>query len=140
MLIGRDEILTAALAGGVADGDVGSTLNFMAWNVEVRPLFDSLDKKDILKAEALQSKTVEVINAWTHICPGYNPQKAILKMTGIDFGPLRSPQENMPPAMELELGTALAKIGVNITNDWIKKEEPLTQDLTFDDDVSQFLV
>jgi len=46
-----------------------------------------------------------------------------LKMTGIDFGPLRSPQENMPHDMEMQLGTALHKIGVNITSEYIIKEE-----------------
>ena len=42
MMIGRDEILTAALAGGVADADVGSTLNFITYNVPIRPLFESI--------------------------------------------------------------------------------------------------
>merc|ERR1712166_1688595 len=139
VMIGRDEILTAALAGGVADADVGSTVNFITYNVEVRPLFDSLDKADILKAEALQRKTVDVINAWSSICPGYNTQKSILKVTGIDFGPLRAPQENMPHAMEMQLGTALAKLGVNITDEWIIKEEPKVEHLQFDN-VEEFLV
>ena len=143
MMIGRDEILTAALAGGVADADVGSTVNFISYNVEVRPLFNSLDRADILKAEALQRKTVDVINTWSSICPGYNTQKSIMKMTGIDFGPLRAPQENMPHDMEMQLGTALAKIGVNITDEWIIKEEPKVEHLEFEEvseNAEQFLV
>ena len=56
-------------------------------------------------------------------------------MTGIDFGPLRSPQENMPHDMEMQLGTALARIGVNITDEWIIKEDSQVEDLVFDDDV-----
>lgn len=44
-------------------------------------------------------------------------------MTGIDFGPLRSPQENMPHDMEMALGTALHKIGVNITSEYINPDE-----------------
>lgn len=47
MMIGRDEILTAALAGGVADADVGSTLNFISYNVDVRTHFEKLNKEDI---------------------------------------------------------------------------------------------
>lgn len=47
-----------------------------------------------------------------------NCQKSILKMTGIDFGPLRLPQENMSYKDEMRLGTALAAVGVNITAEW----------------------
>ena len=34
MLMGRDEILTSALATGVCDGDVSSTVNFLTYNLE----------------------------------------------------------------------------------------------------------
>jgi N-acetylneuraminate lyase len=50
MMIGRDEILTGALAGGVADADVGSTLNFISYNIPIRPLFESMEKENIKKA------------------------------------------------------------------------------------------
>jgi len=33
MLFGRDEILTSALATGVCDGDVSSTVNFLTFNL-----------------------------------------------------------------------------------------------------------
>merc|ERR1712137_1373731 len=72
-------------------------------------------------AEDFQLKTVEVIETWVAMCGNYNPQKAILKMTGIDFGPLRLPQENMPADMEKQLGTALAALGVNITSEYINE-------------------
>lgn len=52
-----------------------------------------------------------------------NPQKAILKMTGIDFGPLRLPQQNLSHDQEMKLGTALHAIGVNITDEYIIKNE-----------------
>lgn len=39
--------------------------------------------------EALQLKTVMVIEMWNKMLPGLNVQKSMLKMTGIDFGPLR---------------------------------------------------
>jgi len=38
----------------------------------------------------------------------------------------------MPHAMEMQLGTALAKIGVNITDEWIIKEEPKVEHLDFE--------
>lgn len=50
MLMGRDEILTSALTTGVADAGVGSTLNFMAFNVPLREMYMSGDHK--MKAEA----------------------------------------------------------------------------------------
>ena len=51
-----------------------------------------------------------------------NTQKAILKMTGIDFGPLRSPQRNMSKDQEIELGTALHKLGLNITDEYVRHD------------------
>jgi len=51
-----------------------------------------------------------------------NPQKAILKMTGVDFGPLRLPQENLSHDDEMKLGTALHQIGLNITDEYIIKD------------------
>jgi hypothetical protein len=63
--------------------------------------------------------------------PAGNPQKAILKMTGIDFGPWRLPQENYSKDDEMKLGTALAAIGLNITDEYIIKEENEFQNLAY---------
>ena len=72
----------------------------------------------------LQLKSVEVIESWPEIAPGYNVQKSILKMTGIDFGPLRNPQENMPHDLEMKLGTALKALGLNITDEYVLPAQP----------------
>jgi hypothetical protein len=40
-------------------------------------------------------KTVDVIETWVRLLGSANVQKSILKMTGIDFGPLRLPQVNL---------------------------------------------
>merc|ERR1719272_1404920 len=40
MLFGRDEELLSALATGVADADVSSTINFMTLNLPLKLLFD----------------------------------------------------------------------------------------------------
>ena len=64
-----------------------------------------------------------VIEKWGEIAPGYNVQKAILKMTGIDFGPLRTPQANMPADMERKLGTAMKNLGVNITVEYVNWDD-----------------
>ena len=119
MLMGRDEILTSALATGVCDADVSSTVNFLTYNLLATNTWNA---GDLQSAENLQLKTVEVIETWVKMMGDLNTQKAILKMTGIDFGPLRLPQENMTKEQEIELGTALHKLGVNITDEYIKPD------------------
>lgn len=70
MLFGRDEILTSALATGVADGDVSSTVNFLTFNLQATNYWHA---GDIAKAQELQMKTVDVIEAWVKMFPGLNP-------------------------------------------------------------------
>lgn len=101
MLMGRDEILTSALTTGVCDGGVGSTLNFISYNVPLRDLYMRGDAKSREIANQHELQTIAVIQAWKDICGSLNPQKAILKMTGIDFGPLRLPQANLSHDMEM---------------------------------------
>ena len=130
MLFGRDEILTSALATGVCDGDVSSTVNFLTFNLNAT---NAWNNGDLQTAQDLQMKTVEVIETWVQLMGDLNTQKAILKMTGIDFGPLRLPQENMTKDQEIELGTALYKLGVNITDEYIKPEALLPKAIPFED-------
>lgn len=61
MLMGRDEILTSALATGAADGAVGSTMNFMTFNLPLKTLWESGNKTEYDLAHDLQLKTVAVI-------------------------------------------------------------------------------
>merc|ERR1711939_803087 len=72
MLMGRDEQLTAALASGVCDADVSSTTNFMSFNLPLATLYNKYTKEDQEQAQALQLKTVEVIEQWGILLPGYN--------------------------------------------------------------------
>jgi N-acetylneuraminate lyase len=46
MLMGRDEILTSALATGVCDGAVGSTMNFISFNLDLAALYSTWSKDD----------------------------------------------------------------------------------------------
>ena len=101
MLMGRDEILTSALTTGVCDAGVGSTLNFISYNIPIIEMYMSGDPKQIEAANKLELKTIAVIQAWKDICGDLNPQKSILKMTGINFGPLRLPQANLSLDMEV---------------------------------------
>jgi hypothetical protein len=80
------------------------------------------------KINALQLKTVEVIERWIEVVPVLNVQKSILKMTGIDFGPMRLPQQNLSHDQEMQLGTALHSLGVNITSEYILPNENAEND------------
>lgn len=51
--MGRDEILTSALTTGVMDGAVGSTLNYISFNVPISELYATGTSADKAKADAL---------------------------------------------------------------------------------------
>lgn len=93
ILFGRDEILLAALAMG-AQGAVGSTYNFAA------PLYlqviDAFHKGDLVTARKFQDEAIEVISAFARL-GGPAAGKAIMKMHGIDCGPVRPPLKMPPP-------------------------------------------
>lgn len=61
MLFGRDEILTSALATGVADGHIGSLVNFSSYNIDVDIAWK---EEDIETAQRYQLKTLLVIEEW----------------------------------------------------------------------------
>merc|ERR1711904_6596 len=50
MLMGRDEERTGALASGVVDADVSSTINFMTYNLPLKTWFDENTKESMAKA------------------------------------------------------------------------------------------
>ena len=58
MLFGRDEMLTSALITGVCDGDVGSTMNFMTFNLDVRRFWEA---GKIAEMQSAQLKTLNVV-------------------------------------------------------------------------------
>lgn len=57
MLMGRDEIVTSALITGVCDGAVSSTINYMAFNVEVNEIWQN-STLDMPRLQAKQLQTV----------------------------------------------------------------------------------
>lgn len=60
-LMGRDEILTSAITTGVADGAVGSTMNYMSFNLNLKELYGTWNKHDKDMADEQQRKTIAVI-------------------------------------------------------------------------------
>jgi len=94
VLFGRDELLLAALALG-ATGAVGSTYNYMA-SVYHR-LITSFNAGDLEKARRYQCQAIEIIAIMSRY-GGLPAGKAMMKLAGLDCGPVRPPLQNLSPA------------------------------------------
>jgi N-acetylneuraminate lyase len=93
ILFGRDEILLAALALG-ANGAVGSTYNYMA------PIYQNVISAfragDLQSAQRWQMLSIQIIAVMARY-GGLPAGKAMMKMVGLDCGPVRSPLRNLSP-------------------------------------------
>lgn len=91
ILFGRDEILLAALALG-ATGAVGSTYNYMA------PIYNQViaafNAGDLETARRCQSDSIRIIAAMSRR-GGLPAGKAMMKLIGLDCGPVRPPLQNL---------------------------------------------
>lgn len=107
MLFGRDEILLAGLAIG-AVGAVGSTYNFAA------PLFTGLIKAfnagDLATARKEQGRARDFISI-LHRHGGLSAGKSVMKLIGVDCGPVRLPLRQLTPAQEETLRRELEQVG-----------------------------
>ena len=121
ILFGRDEILLAALALG-ATGAVGSTYNYLA------PIYSELIRafqaKDLDTARRCQALAIRIIATMSQH-GGLPAGKAMMKLIGLDCGPVRAPLANLStetletftrelepagfPALTTEAGTARTK-------------------------------
>ena len=107
VLFGRDEILLKALELG-ATGAVGSTYNYAA-PLYVR-IMQACAAGDLATAEREQAKArafIDVMNRFG----GQPAGKAIMKLVGIDCGPMRLPMRTLAPKQESELRAALESVG-----------------------------
>jgi N-acetylneuraminate lyase len=107
ILFGRDELLLSGLEHG-APGAVGSTYNYAA------PLFhriiDAHAAGNLKEARELQQRArefIDVLNAFGGLPAG----KAIMKLIGVDCGPVRLPLISLDPVNENELRRRLQEIG-----------------------------
>jgi N-acetylneuraminate lyase len=110
---GSDEALLAALAVG-ATGAVGSTYNFAA------PIYHRLlaafERGDLAAARDEQFRSVRLIRLMAKY--GYlGATKAVMKMLGVDLGPVRLPLTN-PSADQLK--TLRAELDAMGFFDWLK--------------------
>ena len=107
ILFGRDEILLAALALG-ATGAVGSTYNYMA------PLYHQVIKAfkagDLETARRFQTQAIEIIAVMSRR-GGLVAGKAMMKMAGMDCGPVRAPLQNLSPETLGLLTRELERVG-----------------------------
>lgn len=107
VLFGRDEILLDGLRLG-AMGAVGSTYNYAA------PLFNRLIQAfangDSDAAEQAQACAIQFINLLQQY-GGMAAGKSIMKLIGLDCGPVRLPLRSLDPAEEENLRADLDSIG-----------------------------
>ncbi len=108
ILFGRDEVLLEALAVG-ARGAVGSTYNFAA------PIYhrvmEACLNKDFRAAadqQALAVEMITVLNRYGGLVAG----KAVMKMLGIDCGPVRLPLRNLSAEQYAAFHRELATLGI----------------------------
>lgn len=92
MLFGSDEMLLSGLIVG-AHGAVGSTYNFAA------PLYNRIiaaykqgDCDEAKRLQGLSVQMVQVTNKYGSPLSNANSQKAMMKLIGLDCGPMRLPQ------------------------------------------------
>jgi len=107
ILFGRDEILLAALALG-ATAAVGSTYNYMA------PIYQAVMKAfkagDMETARQWQMKSIQIIAVMARH-GGLPAGKAMMKMQGLDCGPVRPPLRNLSSEQYTGLQRELAAVG-----------------------------
>lgn len=107
VLFGRDEILLAGLALG-AKGAVGSTYNFAA------PLYnriiEAFNRGDLAAARRDQSRAIDFIGVLDRH-GGLAAGKSVMKLIGLDCGPVRLPLRALTDRDEASLREALEKIG-----------------------------
>jgi N-acetylneuraminate lyase len=107
ILFGRDEILLAALAMG-ATGAVGSTYNYMP--SIYHQMIEAFNAGALENARRFQLVAIQVIAVMSRH-GGLPAGKAIMKMIGIDCGPVRSPLQNLSPEALASLTRELQQLG-----------------------------
>jgi N-acetylneuraminate lyase len=107
ILFGRDEILLAALALG-ATGAVGSTYNYMA--PVYHKLMEAFATGDLAAARRWQMLSIQTIAVMARH-GGLPAGKAMMKIVGLDCGPVRPPLKNLTAAEFESLRQDLERVG-----------------------------
>ena len=107
VLFGRDEMLLSGLAAGVR-GAVGTTYNYAA--PLYRRLIEAFDRGDLAKARECQIKAVQFIQILLRQ-QTLAASKEMMRMVGIDCGPVRLPLVNLKPEQAAQFRRDLEAIG-----------------------------
>jgi N-acetylneuraminate lyase len=107
ILFGRDEILLAALAFG-ATGAVGSTYNYMA--PIYHKVMEVFDAGDLSASRRWQMLAIQIIAVMARH-GGLPAGKAIMKIIGLDCGPVRPPLKNLTDGEFQALRQDLERVG-----------------------------
>ncbi len=106
LLFGRDELLLCALAIGT-QGFIGSTYNFAApWYQQIWLAYEANDQATARRIQAQVGQLVRII----HRYGGLPPQKVMMKMMGLDCGPVRLPLVPLSHQEEQAMEEALRAI------------------------------
>ena len=107
VMFGRDEILLTSLALG-GEAAVGSTYCYMAPIYQrVISAFESGDMESARAAQSCAIEAIELLGKYS----GGGAGKAIMKITGLDCGPVRLPLRNLTDEQEAGLRADLERIG-----------------------------
>lgn len=107
ILFGRDEILLGALALG-ATGAVGSTYNYMA--PIYHKVMDAFKAGDMDAARQWQLASIQIIAVMARY-GGLPAGKAMMKIQGLDCGPVRPPLRNLSAEQYSALQHDLVAVG-----------------------------
>lgn len=106
-LFGMDEMLLSGLAAG-ATSMIGSTYNFMPGIYH--EIIENFRSGNLEQAKKLQYESVKVIDAFLNFS-SLPAQKLMMKMIGMDCGPVRLPLINLSNDEEAKLKDALNETG-----------------------------
>ncbi len=111
MLFGSDEMLLSGLVGG-AQGAVGSTYNFAApLHTKIMAAYQRGDLSDAQRLQGLSVEMIQPINRFGSPTSNLPAIKAMMKIIGLDCGPMRLPHESLPESKIGDLKTAMSAIG-----------------------------
>ncbi len=108
ILHGFDEELLCGLGMG-AKAAVGSTYNYLA--PLYRQLIDAYEAGDLDTAREFQYQSIRFVDVLIRYGGGVTGGKPIMKMVGLDCGPLRSPAKNLPQVQLKSYEEELKAIG-----------------------------
>lgn len=108
VLHGHDEILINGLVLGIK-GAIGTTFNFMPGVYHA--ILNAYADQNYALARSLQMQSIQVVEIMLNHVNAIVGGKAIMNMTGLDFGVCRSPLRNLNPEELKRLKWQLEEIG-----------------------------